>query len=218
MNGLPIFKQLANRILKILDLDGLYSLKRQGPLFEDGWFRSFREQASVDATGEPLPWITYPAIEFIRKRVKPEMSIFEYGSGGSTTWWANLVSHVVSVEHDREWFKKLIAKKPANVELIQIDLIYGGEYSKKIGYYKNQFDVVIVDGRDRVNCIRNCLGALTESGVVILDNSDRSHYAEAVAYLFEHGFRKLEFIGFCPTVNLKSETSIFYRSQNILGI
>jgi len=218
MNGLPIFKRLANRILTILDLDGLYSLKRQGPLFEDGWFRSFREQASVDATGEPLPWITYPAIEFIRKRVKPKMSIFEYGSGGSTTWWANLVSHVVSVEHDREWFQKLIAKKPANVELIQIDLIYGGEYSKKIGYYKNQFDVVIVDGRDRVNCIRNCLGALTESGVVILDNSDRSDYAEAVAYLFEHGFRKLEFIGFCPAVNLKSETSIFYRSKNIFGI
>jgi hypothetical protein len=68
------------------------------------------------------------------------MSIFEYGSGGSTTWWANLVSQVVSVEHDREWFQKLIAKKPANVELIQIDLIYGGEYSKKIGYYKNQFE------------------------------------------------------------------------------
>jgi len=218
MNGLPILKQLANRILKILDLDGLYSLKKHGPLFEDGWFRSFREQASVDATGEPLPWITYPAIEFIRKRVKPNMSIFEYGSGGSTTWWANLASHVVSVEHDRVWFQKLIEKKPANVELIQIDLIYGGEYSKKIGYYKNQFDVVIVDGRDRVNCIRNCLGALTESGVVILDNSDRSDYADAVAYLFEHGFRKLEFIGFCPTVNLKSETSIFYRSQNVFGI
>jgi len=218
MKTLPIPKQLANRILKILDLDSLYSLKREGPLFEDGWFRSFREQASVDAMGEPIPWITYPAIEFIRKRVQPKMSVFEYGSGGSTAWWASLVSQVVSVEHDREWFQKLITKKPANVELIQIDLIYGGEYSKKIAYYKNRFDIVVVDGRDRVNCIRNCLGALTESGVVILDNSDRSQYAEAVAYLFEHGFRKLEFIGFCPTVNLKSETSIFYRSQNIFGI
>jgi hypothetical protein len=49
----------------------------------------------------------------------------------------------------------------------------------------------------------------SESGVIILDNSDRSEYAEAVAYLFEHGFRKLEFIG---------EISIFYRGQNIFGI
>jgi precorrin-6B methylase 2 len=205
-------------MLKFLDLYSLFSLRRQGPLFEDGWFRSNREGASIDASGEPLPWVTYPAIEFIKRRVKPEMSVFEYGSGGSTRWWANLVSHVVSVEHDRQWFEKLSAMKCANIELFQIDLINGGEYSKKIAQYENQFDIVVVDGEDRVNCIKHCLGALTESGVVIVDNSDRSQYAEGTTYLFEHGFRKLEFIGFCPIVNLKSETSIFYRSKNVFGI
>jgi hypothetical protein len=218
MNALSIFKQPAIEILKFLDLYSLFSLRRQGPLFEDGWFRSNREQSSIDASGEPLPWITYPAIEFIKRRVKPEMSIFEYGSGGSTRWWANLVSHVVSVEHDRQWFDRLSAVKCPNIQLFQIDLVCGGEYSKKIANYKNRFDIVVVDGEDRVNCIRNCLGALTESGVVIVDNSDRSQYAEGVAYLSEHGFRKIEFIGFCPIVNFKSETSIFYRSKNIFGI
>jgi len=218
MNALSIFKQPAIRILKLLDLYSLYLLKKAGPLYEDGWFRSYREQASIDAGGKPLPWITYPAIEFIKKRVIPGMSIFEYGSGGSTIWWANLVSHVVSVEHDREWFERLTAKECANVDLFQIDLIYGGEYSKKIACYNNQFDIVVVDGRDRVNCIKNSLGALTESGVVILDNSDRGQYAEGIAYLFEHGFRKIEFVGFTPIVNLKSETSIFYRSKNVFGI
>jgi precorrin-6B methylase 2 len=218
MNALSFLKQPANWMLKLLDLDGLYSLWRQGPLFEDGWFRSNRERASIDASGEPLPWITYPAIEFIRKRVKPEMSIFEYGSGGSTTWWANLVSHVVSIEHDRQWFERLIAMRRDNIELFQIDCICGGEYSKKIASYQNQFDIVVVDGEDRVNCIRNCLGALTESGIVIVDNSDRSQYAEGIAFLSEHGFRRIEFVGFCPIVNFKSETSIFYRSNNIFGI
>jgi hypothetical protein len=218
MNASSLFKQPAIRLLKLMDLYGLISLKRQGPLFEDGWFRSNREQASIDASGAPLPWITYPAIEFIRRRVKPEMSVFEYGSGGSTSWWANLVSHVVSIEHDRQWFERVSATRRDNMELFQIDYVCGGEYSKKIASYEKRFDIVVVDGEDRVNCIKNCLGALTESGIVILDNSDRSLYADGMAFLFGYGFRRIEFVGFCPIVNYKSETSIFYRNNNIFGI
>jgi hypothetical protein len=218
MNALSIFKQPAIRLLELVDLYSLYSLKKQGPLYEDGWFRSNREHASIDANGEPLPWITYPAIEFIKRRVGSGMSVFEYGSGGSTRWWAKLVANVVSVEHDREWFSSLTTIELSNVELFQIDLIYGGDYSKKVAAYRNHFDIVVIDGRDRVNCIKNCLGALKESGVIILDNSDRNQYAEGVDYLFKHAFRKIEFVGFCPIVNIKSETSIFYRSTNVFGI
>jgi tRNA A58 N-methylase Trm61 len=35
------------------------------------------------------------------------MRVFEYGSGGSTVFFANLVQEVISVEHDRGWYQKL---------------------------------------------------------------------------------------------------------------
>lgn len=201
-----------------MDLHGLYSLKRTGPLLEDGWFRSYREGAPVDASGAPLPWITYPAIEFIKRRVQSTMSVFEYGSGGSTIWWSNHVGEVISVEHDRAWFAKVRESLHSRATISQIDLEYGGAYCKAILKYQSRFDIVVVDGRDRVNCLKNCLAALKPSGVVILDNSERPEYAEGLNFMCANGFRHIEFVGLSPIVNMKSETTIFYRSDNALGI
>lgn len=205
-------------MLEALDLYSAYCLRRAGPLFEDGWFRSYREQASVDAAGAPLPWITYPAIEFIHRRIKPEMSVFEYGSGGSTLWWAKRVSEVISVEHDRDWFERMQDHIVPNLKAYQIDLVYGGAYSRKIQEFENRFDIVVIDGRDRVNCLKNSLRALKTSGVIILDNSDLPDYAEGVNFLLANGFRKIEFVGLFPMTLNKGETAIFYRDQNVLGV
>lgn len=205
-------------LLKKLDLYSLYSLREYGPIKEDGWFRSFNEQASIDAEGNPLPWITYPAIDFLKNRITKEMSVFEYGSGGSTLWWASRVKNVVAVEHDMQWYEKVLNALPANVEIQYVKLEYGSAYCKTVAGYQGKFDIVVVDGRDRVNCVKNCLAALKSGGVVILDNSERHEYKEGKEYLLQHGFKSIEFSGMCPIVNLKSETSIFYRDNNILNI
>ena len=211
---------LVGWLLNIVGLHSLYSIRRRGPLREDGWFKSFREKKSVDANGNPIPWITYPAIEFIRSRVKPEMAVFEYGCGASTLWWAGLVREVVAVEHDHAWFQEMSSRVPGNVNLMEVALDAEGAYSKTIALpqFRDRFDIVFVDGRDRVNCIKNCLSALTASGIIILDNSDRPEYGNAVDYLLESGFSKIEFVGLCPIVSFKSETAIFYRAGNGFGI
>lgn len=205
-------------ILKRLDLYALYSIKKTGPLKEDGWFRSFREEASVDADGNPLPWITYPAIEFLINRIYPGMSVFEYGCGGSTLWWASRVKEVISVEHDKDWYHKVKLRVPRNVIINHIKLEYGGAYSKKITEFKDKFDIVVLDGRDRVNCAINSLGSLKSDGIIVWDNSDLKVYEKGYRFLYEHGFRKIEFIGLAPVINYKSETGIFYKSNNCLGI
>jgi len=187
-------------------------------LKDDGWFRSFTEEASIDAEGDPVPWFTYPAIEFIKKRINKDLLVFEYGCGGSTLWWASRVKEVVSVEHDEKWYKKISSSIPDNVFIIHIELEYGGNYSKKIKEFNNKFDIVVIDGRDRVNCALNCLDALKPDGVVIWDNSDRTEYMGGYNFLLEHGFKKIEFVGMCPVVNFKSETAIFYRQNNIFNI
>jgi precorrin-6B methylase 2 len=205
-------------LLKKMDLYSLFTLKRTGPLKEDGWFRSFREEASVDGDGNPIPWMTYPAIEFLKLRIRTEWSVFEFGCGRGTLWWASRVREVISLEHDHNWYQQIAPTLPKNVILNQVNLILGGAYSKKIREYQRKFDIVILDGRDRVNCAINSLEALKPSGVIIWDNSDRKEYDQGYRFLFENGFRKIEFIGFAPIVNFKSETGIFYRSGNCLGI
>lgn len=205
-------------LLKKMDLYSSYLLRTASPMQEDGWFRSFKEQSSVDATGSPVPWITYPAYEFLRRRIDKEMSVFEFGCGGSTFWWASNVKRVVSVEHDKEWYKKVFSNLPSNVTLTHIELEYGGHYAKEVSKYRSEFDVIVIDGRDRVNCALNALGALTGKGIIIWDNSDREEYKAGYDFLLDNGFRQIEFIGLSPALNCRNETSIFYRSDNCLGL
>ena len=209
---------LLATLLDTLDVVSPFHLKASGALKEDGWFRSFREKASIDADGNPLPWITYPAIDFLARRIRPEMTVFEYGSGGSTRWWASRVSRVVSCEHDAAWYQKVRRNLPENAELHHVPLDYGGDYCQKILAYESAFDLVVVDGRDRINCAVNALTALKPDGVVIWDNSERSRYAPGFKALEERGFKKLEFTGMCPMSTNKTETGIFYRPDNCLGI
>lgn len=209
---------IARQALQRLHLYGLYSLWRKGPLREDGWFRSFHEQRSVDGAGQPLPYITYAAIAFLERRVRPDMSVFEFGSGASTLWWAGQVASVVSCEHNAEWHRAIAAKAPGNVMMVYHPLEYGGAYAKAIGQFQSHFDIVSIDGRDRVNCALNCLGALKRDGVIIWDNSDREAYEPGYRFLKEHGFRRIDFVGMAPITNEKSQTSIFYRTLNCLDI
>jgi hypothetical protein len=209
---------VARRLLERLHLYGLYSLWRKGPLREDGWFRSFDEQRSVDGAGRPLPFITYPAIEFLRRRLRPDMSVFEFGSGASTLWWAGQVASVVSCEHNADWHRTIAAKVPGNVTMLYHPLEYGGAYAKAASEFRSRFDIVSIDGRDRVNCALNCLDALKPDGVIIWDNSDRKAYEPGYRFLREHSFRRIDFVGMAPIINDRSATSIFYRPVNCLGI
>lgn len=213
-----IVTQPVKAVLKKLDLYSSYSLKTSGPLKDDGWFRSFKENKAIDADGNPIPWITYPAIEFLKKRVHKEMSVFEYGCGGSTLWWASRVKEVVSVEHDVMWYRKILPIIPNNVTLEHIELEYGGQYSQRVATYGAKFDLIVIDGRDRVNCALHAIQALKPDGIIIWDNSNIANYEDGYQFLYRNGFKKIEFVGLAPIVNWKAETGIFYRNINCLGI
>lgn len=205
-------------LLRKMNLYSLYSLRKLGYLKEVGWFDSFRLGVPVDANGNPIPWMTYSSISFLEKRIEHNMTVFEYSCGNSTLWWANRVKKLISCEHDKSWYDKMIKIIPGNVELHQIDLEYGGAYSQKVSEYLHAFDVVVIDGRDRINCARNCLHALKKNGVVIWDNSDRDTYAEGYDYLLNNGFKRLDFDGMGPVNAYAWCTSIFYKKDNCLNI
>jgi hypothetical protein len=187
-------------------------------LEEAGWFRSRSLRLPVDKDGSPLPWFTYASILFLEERIRPDMRVFEYGSGNSTLWWSRRVSSVVSCEHDPKWYEMMRPRIPSGVEYCYRSLVQTDEYSRAVAAYTHAFDIVVIDGRDRVNCIMNSLGALTPRGVVIWDNSERPEYNEGYAYLLRNGFRRLDFHGLGPVNTYGWCTSIFYRPDNCLSL
>lgn len=193
-------------------------LRRSSYLNTVGWFESFRRSLPLDKKGNAIPWYTYAAIHFLENRLKEEMTVFEFGSGNSTIWWATRVGRVVSCEHDQQWFLKMRSTIPDNVELMHIRLRPSGEYSRAILKYENEFDVIVIDGRDRVNCAKNSLNALKDAGVIIWDDSDRERYRDGYEFLLENGFGRLDFHGFGPVHASSSCTSVFYRDDNCLEV
>jgi hypothetical protein len=218
----PVLRSMLDKVfptlLRASGLESAYVLRHAGPPAQDGWFRSFEEGASVDRDGQPIPWYTYPAIEFLHTRIRPEMTVFEYGCGNSTIWWAARVAGVVSVEHDSEWYRRISGRVPPNVALLHVPLDRPGEYAGTLLRASRRFDVVVIDGRERVECTRGITRGLADRGVIVFDNSDRPEYAEGYAALADQGFRRIDFVGMVAIVPHKNMTSVFYRSDNCFGI
>src|SRR5882757_1229120 len=87
-------------------------LRRPGPGIISSSLRYYRNWKKYLAPGkspatEKIPWICFSAIDRLKEIVRPDMSVFEYGSGGSTLFWASRVKTVVSIEHDKGWFEKM---------------------------------------------------------------------------------------------------------------
>jgi len=196
----------------------LLSMETSGYLYEIGWIEAFSKQSPIDKEGNPLPWVTYSFIDFIAGRLNETIDIFEYGSGNSTLWYAKKVNSVTSVEHDKQWFEKIKNSMPSNVSIFYEELVYGGKYSKFAESLKNEIDIVIVDGRDRVNCLKNSINVINQNGVIVLDDSERDSYKDGVNFLIENNYKKIDFWGISPGLFYKKCTTIFYKDNNCLGI
>jgi len=83
------------------------------------WAACFGDDISPLGLG--LPWITFAAISYLESNLKSSDVVFEYGSGGSTTFFAKYCKLIESVDHDPEWEtlvqKYLVENGISNVKL-----------------------------------------------------------------------------------------------------
>jgi hypothetical protein len=61
-----------------------------------------RQPADVE-----LPWFSFGAIEFLQRHVRREHAVFEFGSGGSSFFFARRAASVLSVENDSSWQQRV---------------------------------------------------------------------------------------------------------------
>lgn len=196
----------------------LLSLRNTGYLVDIGWFNAFKTQTAIDLDNNPLPWVTYSFIDFISARLSKTMKTFEYGSGFSTLYYSKKTQSVTTVEHNKVWYEKMVKHHLTNVQIIYCAEDEKGNYSSSIEQIKNEYDLIIVDAIDRVNCIKKSLKALSKSGVVILDDSEREEYTEAFDVMASNNFKHLDFTGISPGCFIRKVTTVFYRTNNCLNI
>lgn len=179
---------------------------------------------------DEVPWMPFAAIAFLRGALSPGDRIFEYGSGGSTVFFARRAAEVVTVEHDARWAREVAAaisrRGIRNVELLAIapGKNHDPEFLSEVAAFQGlsfqayvtsidrfpdrYFSAVVVDGRARNACLRRALRKVREGGLLILDNSDRTKYREGLDFLA--GFERRDFHGLNPYQIDPGQTTVWF--------
>ena len=123
---------------------------------------------------QAVPWISYSAISYIRLHlIKSKSEVLEFGSGMSTIWYSCRVKSVVSIEDSQEWLQviksELQKRGITNVALYER---HKEDYYRPIDT-KDMFDLIMIDGSYRSDCIEANFPRLKSDGVMYLDNSDK---------------------------------------------
>src|SRR5258706_6942518 len=134
-----------------------------------------------------LPWFAYAAIDFLSQQLSPDMQVCEYGSGGSTLFFARRTQHVFSIEDNQKWFE-LVAERIKKLGLKNVQLkLCPFDFKSPIGFEnsdylhampKNKFDVLVVDGSEewhqvRPICFEHAEKFIKPGGMLIVDDSWR---------------------------------------------
>ena len=179
-----------------------------------GQLNSMEHKASIDGNGRPIPWYTYPAIEYLSNLDFTQKRVFEYGSGNSSLWWANRCHDIVAIESDRGWYEKVNSTRS------------GGQFRdyrlrEDINSYVQHddivnFNVVIIDGTFRAPCAGFFLSKIAEPNnfeILIYDNADWQ--PEVINILNEklQDWVQVDFHGFGPINDFTSTTTIFLNSK-----
>ena len=178
-----------------------------------GVAKTIDEKICVDRDGNPIPWYTYPAIEYLSQFDYSDKKIFEFGCGNSSLFWAERALKVTSVEDNLQWFEKW-KKEFCHPHLFVIWRDEGEIYENAILETDEKQDVIIIDGKRRFQCAETAIKRLNKGGMIILDDSDRintsEEYQKAVAILRNAHLLQVDFYGFCPMNNYTKTTSVFF--------
>ena len=176
-----------------------------------GFAKSAADRSCVDKNGSPVPWYTYPAIEFLSQFCYRGLSVFEYGSGNSTLYWSERAEHVTSVEHNPQWFNQMqrVYTDRGNVScILQTD---SGQYVSSLS---QKYDIIVIDANWRDACSACALQYIKEGGMIIIDDTERSlsdpEYQRALKLLEDDPrFIRVDFSGFEPLVDYTKTTTVF---------
>lgn len=116
------------------------------------------------------PWWPRSAKLSIEKIAMPHSTAIEFGSGMSTAWLARKFYHVMSIEHDEEWYERVSTNFGNKVS--NVDLVLRSKDGYLDIYIEAPIDFVLIDGLRRKDCLLWAVKNVKVGGYIYLDNSD----------------------------------------------
>jgi predicted O-methyltransferase YrrM len=134
-----------------------------------------------------IPWLSYAVIDFLKEYLQPSMTVCEYGSGGSTLFFAKRVKSVVSIEDNPKWYERVSQRLNehglTNVTLKLAPFDFKNPLDFEKSAYMNAmpdttFDVIVVDGSEewvqvRPIYFRHAENHIKPGGIIVVDDSWR---------------------------------------------
>ena len=100
------------------------------------------------------------------------MSVLEFGCGGSTLFFSKRVSHVTSVENNKDWFCKILELSENKKNITMVYSRDGKHLFENI--LKGKFDCILIDsGKNfirRKTILKKCISILTGPKIIVIDN------------------------------------------------
>ena len=133
-------------------------------------------------------YFTYiPLLEKYLARLKPKR-ILEWGPGHSTRIMITKApkAEIISYENEAKWFHKRNREFGNKAKIVLAEA--PTEDRKQFAWKKytdplveGKFDLIFVDGRERVRCMKTATKLLSKNGVLILHDANRGAYREGIA-------------------------------------
>lgn len=146
-----------------------------------------------------IPWVNpddgKKIIEFMDAVLDKDSNVLEFGSGGSTVWFAKKANSVVAFEHNPVWHRAVI-EKLERMKLENAKVVLAPEYPRGIFRYlsKDTYDLILNDGKRRPECCRYAMAALKRGGYFITQDGSNVPTMRQRRMMNEAGWMRIPII------------------------
>jgi hypothetical protein len=168
-------------------------------------------------SGKPLPWYSYPCIDFLKRRKLHDKTVLEFGGGQSSLWWAARAKHVVTIE-DARWPGPLQERIPSNVSFFLVSVATAEECVEDVERVLasqdfGKFDITVIDGLYRRDLVDVAIKRTVDNGVIVCDDAEGFGFQEEFA---TRGLSRVDFWGQSPGVLVPHCTSLYFGTNCFL--
>lgn len=125
------------------------------------------EWQTKDKDGLVMPWYTRPALECIFSVDNSGKTVFEWGLGSSSVYWTRKCKALYGVDDNPDYVQ---AVKNATDHAANVWYEEGEKYINKPFDLGIDFDVIVIDGIHREECMPVALTCLKPNSLIIYDN------------------------------------------------
>jgi hypothetical protein len=185
-------------------------------LIATGIIRSLAESRPVDGSGRPIPGYVHAATDFVEPHLRPEWRAHIWGNGADLIWWSSKVASVTAVVTKGAYDPAYVGSGSRSIRDIRIVDARDATYSD-VSEAPGPVDIAVVGGEVPDRCVMSLLERISESGLVLVENSDRSACAEALSLMRGAGWRRIDFWGVLPQYLFRGCTTVFYKDDRYVS-